>query len=197
MKLYYAPGACSLSDHISLHEAGLPFEHERVDLSTGKTEHGNDFFAVNPKGYVPALELDDGSLLTENVAILDWIGQQAPKLVPEGPLGRTRMLEALAFTGSELHKNFAPFFAEGSEEEKAKASKMLDKRFGEIADTIDGPFLFGERFTVADAYLFVISTWTEHFDLDLPASLRAFQDRVKQRPAVRKAMEHEGLLEEA
>ncbi|WP_156842154.1 glutathione S-transferase N-terminal domain-containing protein [Novosphingobium aquimarinum] len=197
MKLYYAPGACSMADHIALHEAGLTFTHERVDLKTGKTEHGKDFTEINPKGYVPALELDGGELLTENVAILEWIGQQAPQLVAEGPLGRTRTLEKLAFVTSELHKNFAAFFGGASDDQKQKAADQLTKRFGQIAETIQGPFLFGDRFTVADAYLFVVSTWTDHFDLELPAKLQDFRQQVAQRPAVRKAMEHEGLLEKS
>lgn len=197
MKLYYAPGACSLSDHIALHEAGLPFTHERVDLKSGKTEHGKDFSEINSKGYVPALELDDGNLLTENVAILEWIGQQAPQLMADGSLGRSRTLEALAFVTSEIHKNFAPFFGGASDDQKRKAANQLDRRFGQIADQIKGPYLFGDRFTVADAYLFVVSTWTENFDLDLPDALKAFRSEVEKRPSVRKAMEHEGLLEGA
>jgi glutathione S-transferase len=195
MKLYYAPGACSLSDHIALHEAGLSFDHERVDLKSGETEHGRDFSQINPKGYVPALELDDGSLLTENVAILEWIGQQAPQLMAEGSLGRSRTLEALTFVPSEIHKNFAPFFGGAPDEQKREAADQLNRRFGQIADQIEGPYLFGDRFTVADAYLFVVSTWTDHFELDLPDTLKAFRKQVEQRPSVQKAMEHEGLLE--
>jgi glutathione S-transferase len=106
MKLYLSPGACSLADHIALHEAGLAFDHVRVDLRTKRTEDGRDFHEVNPKGYVPALVLNDGQLLTENVAILFWIAEQAPRLAPGGSLGRTRLIEMLAFIGSELHKPF-------------------------------------------------------------------------------------------
>lgn len=197
MKLYYAPGACSLSDHIALHEAGLPFTHERVDLKTGKTEHGKDFSEINPKGYVPALEFDDGELLTENVAILEWIGQQKPDLMADGPLGRSRTLEVLAFVTSELHKNFSAYFGGASDDQKDKARKQLDKRFGEIGAQIKGPFLFGDKFTVADAYLFVVSTWTDHFDLELPETISAFRKEVEKRPSVQKAMEHEGLLEKS
>ncbi|HWF00707.1 MAG TPA: glutathione S-transferase N-terminal domain-containing protein, partial [Caulobacteraceae bacterium] len=121
MKLYYSPGACSLADHIALHEAGLAFEHERVDLKSKRTEGGEDYAQINPKGYVPALTLDSGETLSENVAILDWIAHQDTALKPSGPLGHTRLLEALAYISTEIHKGFKPFFSGGSGEEKTKA----------------------------------------------------------------------------
>lgn len=193
MKLYYSPGACSLADHISLHEAGLDFEHEKVDLRSKRTEGGLDFLAINPKGYVPALQLDSGEVLTENIAMLDWIAQQAPKLAPDGPMGRTHLLEALAFISTEIHKGFKPFFAGGSDEEKAKAADMLGKRFGQIAGMMQGAHLFGDRFSVADAYLFVMTLWAEKMGVALPEELDQFRDGVGSREAVRTALAHEGL----
>ncbi|HEV2570278.1 MAG TPA: glutathione S-transferase N-terminal domain-containing protein [Beijerinckiaceae bacterium] len=141
MKLYYSPGACSLADHIALQEAGLPFESERVDLRAKKTASGADFNAISPKGYVPALVLGDGELLTENAAILDYVASKAPTLGLEGSLGRTRLLEALAFIGSEVHKNFKPFFAGGSDDEKAKAAENITRRTKYLADNFKGNYL--------------------------------------------------------
>jgi glutathione S-transferase len=143
MKLYYAPGACSLADHIALHEAGLPFEHEKVDLKLKRTESGTDFSQINPKGYVPVLTLDTGETLTENIAILDWIAHQDTALKPPGPMGHTRLLEALAYISTEIHKAFKPFFSGAGEEEKAKASETIRRRFSYLADTMKGEFLFG------------------------------------------------------
>jgi len=125
MKLYYAPGACSLADHIALHEAGLSFDHERVDLKAKRTEGGVDFSTINPKGYVPALTLDSGETLSENIAILDWIAHQDSKLAPSGPMGHTHLLEALAFISTEIHKSFKPFFAGAGDSDKAKAGEMI------------------------------------------------------------------------
>src|SRR4051812_23957165 len=120
MKLYFAPGACSLADHIALQEAGLACDYEKVDLQTKRTETGANFLDINPKGYVPALVLDSGEVLTENIALLDWIAGQTEGLAPGGPLGRTHLLEWLAFISTEIHKGFKPFFAGGSDQEKAK-----------------------------------------------------------------------------
>ena len=138
MKLYFAPGACSLSDHIALHVAGLSFEHEKVDLKTRKTESGADFTAINPKGYVPALTLDSGETLSENIAILDWIAHQSQALKPTGPLGHTRLIEALAYISTEIHKSFKPFFSGAGDDEKAKAGEAIKKRMGYLADTMKG-----------------------------------------------------------
>jgi glutathione S-transferase len=196
MKLYYAPGACSLADHIALHEAGLDFSHERVDLKAKRTESGADYLAINPKGYVPALELDGGTLLTENVAILDWIAGQAPQLAPRGgPIARTHLLEMLAYISSEIHKGFKPFFAGAGDDEKAKAAEQLGKRFAYLADRMQGDYLFGSEFSVADAYLFVMLLWAEKNDVDVPAPFAALRDRVRQRPAVRTALAHESQPE--
>ena len=193
MKLYYAPGACSLADHIALHEAGLPFEHDKVDLKTKRTEAGVDFSTVNPKGYVPALTLDSGETLTENIAILDWIAHEHSKLAPAGPMGRTHLLEALAFTSTEIHKGFKPFFAGASDADKAKAGEMIGKRMGYLADTMKGDYLFGASVTVADFYLFVMLLWAKKFHVEPPARLAAFRDRMMTLASVQKAMKHEGL----
>jgi glutathione S-transferase len=193
MKLYYSPGACSLADHAALHEAGLDFEHVRVDLKARKTEHGDDYAAINPKGYVPALTLDSGETLSENIAILDWIAHQRPALKPDGALGHTHLLEALAFISTEIHKSFKPFFASGSDEDKAKAKAMILKRMDYLAERFDGDFLFGDEVSVADFYLFVMLLWAGKNDIDPPAPLPAFRDRMMALPSVQKAMQHEGL----
>lgn len=194
MKLFYFPGACSLADHIALHEAGLAFEHDKVDLKTKTTEHGSDWATINPKGYVPALMLDSGEVLTENIAVLDWIAQQAPSLKPQGPLGHTRLIEALAFISTEIHKSFKPFFAGGSDEDKAKAGHVIAKRMGYLAERMGGDYLFGAHPTVADCYLFVMLLWAAKQGVDLPEPLPAFRERMMAREGVRKAMQHEGLI---
>ena len=193
MKLYFAPGACSLADHIALHEAGLSFEHEKVDLRAKRTESGADFTAINPKGYVPALTLDSGETLTENVAILDWIAHQDGKLAASGPMGHTHLLEALAFISTEIHKSFKPFFANAADADKAKAGEMIIKRMGYLAGTMKGDYLFGSEVSVADCYLFVMLLWAGKFNVELPAPLPAFRERMKALPSVQKAMKHEGL----
>lgn len=193
MKLYYAPGACSLADHIALHEAGLDFEHERVDLKTKRTEHGQDFKSVNPKGYVPALTFDSGETLTENVAILDWIAHQSPALTPKGPLGHARQLEALAYISGELHKSFGPMFKGGTDEEKSKAKQRVADHLSYMAGTMQGDYLFGDQPGVADFYLFVMLTWATKMGIDMPETLVAFRDRLMGRESVVKAMAHEGL----
>ena len=133
MKLYFSPGACSLSDHIALHAAGLTFVHEKVDLKAKRTESGADFLTINPKGYVPALALDTGEVLTENVAILDWIAHQDTALKPTGSMGHTHLLEALAYISTEIHKGFKPFFSGASDEDKAAAGKTIRKRMDYLA----------------------------------------------------------------
>lgn len=194
MKLYYAPGACSLADHIALHEAGLSFEHEKVDLKTKRTESGIDFTTINPKGYVPALTLNSGETLSENIAILDWIAHQETALKPSGPLGHTHLLEALAYISTEIHKGFKPFFAGASDDDKAKAGETIVKRMGYLADTMQGEFLFGPDLSVADCYLFVMLLWAKKNGLAVPSKLDAFRDRLMERSAVQMAMTHEGLV---
>lgn len=194
MKLYYAPGACSLADHIALHEAGLSFEHEKVDLKAKRTESGADYTTVNPKGYVPALTLDSGETLTENVAILDWIAHQDTALKPSGQMGHTHLLEALAYISTEIHKGFKPFFSGASDDEKSKAGETILKRMAYLSETMQGDFLFGPNVSVADCYLFVMLLWAQKNGLEAPGKLATFRDRMMDRPAVRKAMTHEGLI---
>jgi glutathione S-transferase len=194
MKLYYAPGACSLSDHIALHEAGLSFEHEKVDLKTKRTESGADFTAINPKGYVPALTLDSGETLSENIAILDWIAHQDTALTPAGAMGHTHLLEALAFISTEIHKSFKPFFAGAGDDEMAKAGETIRKRTDYLAETMKGDFLFGPAISAADCYLFVMLLWAKKNGVAVAGKLDAYRDRMMALPSVRKAMTHEGLV---
>jgi glutathione S-transferase len=193
MKLYLAPGACSLADHIALHEAGLEFDRIRVDLRTKRTEDGGDFNAVNPKGYVPALVLDDGQLLTENVAILAWVADRAPKLAPGGELERIRLIEMLAFIATELHKPFVRAFFPTSDAEKAAARQMIAKRFDFIAGRLEGAYLFGSEYSVADPYLYVMLRWARGLEFAVPEPLPAYASRMDARPAVQLALQHEGL----
>lgn len=194
MILYYAPGACSLGDHIALHEAGLTFDAVKVDLQTHTTEDGRDFGTINPKGYVPALVLPNGELLTENIAILSWIADKAPSLQPQGETARYRLLETLAYISTEIHKGFKPFFTPGSTDaQKAKASDTITQRMTLLAGQAKDQFLFGSKVSVADAYLFVMLTWAKKFAVKIPESLSAYADRMRARPAVKLALEEEGL----
>jgi glutathione S-transferase len=191
MKLYYSPGACSLADHIALLEAGLDFELERVDLKSKLTEAGTDFMAVNTKGYVPALVLDSGEIVTENIAVLDWIANQHPALGLGGSMGRTRLLEALAYISTEIHKGFHAYFKGANEEEKAKAEQIIVKRFRWLADRKVGKYLFGNEPTVADFYLFVTLRWAAKFNIGVPEVLMALLIRMMERPHVQSAIEFE------
>jgi glutathione S-transferase len=193
MKLYYAPGACSLADRIALHEAGLAATFEKVDLKSRTTGSGADFTDINPKGYVPVLVLDSGEIVTENIAVLSWIASQAPELVPTGPLAQTRLLEALAFISTEVHTAFKPFFHGGNEADRAKAAEAISRRFALITKTLVGPYLFGARFTVADAYLFVTLRWARQAGVPIPAPLTGYFQRVMERDTVRQALAEEGL----
>ena len=204
MKLYYAPGACSLAPHIVAREAGLRFDLEKVDLRSGKTESGAAFSDINPKGYVPALELGNGEVLTEASALLQYLADQAPQagLVPAaGTFERYRLLEWLGFISTELHKGFAPLWKPDTPEaSKTIAKNNLAKRFAYVDQHLArGPFLLGERFTVADAYLFTISSWANFHALDLTPypNLQAYLERVGARPKVREALSAEGLLKQA
>lgn len=200
MKLYYSPGACSLSPHIIAHEAGIPLTLVRVDTKTKRTAGGGDFTAINPKGYVPALELPNGELLTEGPTIVQYLADQVPdaKLVPPaGSLERYRVQEMLGFINSELHKSFSPLFnPQTVPETRAERIAYLQKRYAFVEQRLaTGPYLFGEQFTVADAYLFTVTNWAAFVNLDLAAfpQLQAFQARVAARPAVQAAMDAEGL----
>lgn len=201
MKLYYSPGACSLSPHIVLREAGLDFTVEKVDLRAKKTESGNDFNAINPKGYVPTLQFDDGNILTEGPAIVQYIADKAPqsKLAPaNGTLERYRLQEWLNFISTELHKNFSPLFNPAFPEEGKKIQREnIAKRFGTLSAVLEkSPFLMGEQFTVADAYLFTVLGWTRMTGIDLSQwpVLQAYHARVAERPNVQAALKAEGLL---
>ena len=201
MKLYYAPGACSLASHIALHETGLPFEIEKVDFATKKTDRGEDFMQINPKGYVPAIKLDDGSILTEGGAILQYIADRQPDsgLAPKaGTMERYRLQEWLTFIGTEIHKTFSPMFNKAAAEEvKASARNLLTKRLGYVETQLaNKPYLMGDKFSVADAYLFTVVSWSKFtgFDLGPFPRLKEYMERVAARPKVRAAMQAEGLL---
>ncbi|CAM3552081.1 glutathione transferase GstA [Rouxiella silvae] len=200
MKLYYKPGACSLSPHIVLREAGIDFTITRVDLATKKTEHGDDFFEVNPKGQIPTLLLDDGTILTEGVAIVQYIADQKPdrQLLPEvGSLARYHALEWLNYVATELHKGFSPLFNPKTPDEfKVVTREALDKKFAYVNSSLKGKqFLLGNRFSVADAYLFTVMGWAKalKFDLSALSDLNEYLDRVASRPAVDAALVAEGL----
>ena len=193
MKLYYAPGACSLASHIVGSEGGLKLELEKVDLKEHKTESGQDFYGINPKGYVPALALDDGSVLTENVALLTFLGDKAD-LTPKGA-DRYRLLEWLAFITSEVHKSFGPLFAQAPDDIAAKAREKILKRLGFIEERMAGGYLMGAAFSPADAYLYVMLRWCEKMGIDTVAlpRLTAFKARMAARPGVRAALTAEGI----
>ncbi|MBA2126311.1 glutathione S-transferase [Hyphomicrobium methylovorum] len=194
MILYYSPGACSLADHIALSEAGLKFELEKVDLKTHTTKDGRDFRNVNPKGYVPALQFDDGSILTENVAILTMIADNYSPLAVPGNLGRYRLIEMLSYISSELHGGFKPLFGSNtSSEDKAQAIKALEKKFEYVASQFKGDYLFGENASAADAYLFVMLLWAGKFGIKVPDVLNAFRDKMRSRPTVSAVLKAEGL----
>lgn len=196
MKLYYSPGACSLADHIALIESGLTFETEQVDLKAKTTASGKDYTTINPKGYVPALALDEGGVLTENIAILSYIADRAGKLMPTSDLGRFRTLEALAYISTELHKGFKPFFMPGSsDEEKSAAKETLIKRLSLFEQALASQqFALGDSFTIADCYLFVMLFWARtKVGLGLAPKLSAYYDRLTARDGVAKALADEGL----
>ncbi|MBL8577966.1 MAG: glutathione S-transferase N-terminal domain-containing protein [Mesorhizobium sp.] len=193
MKLYITPGACSLADHIALTEAGIPVDLIKVDLPTHRTEHGEDFTTVNPKGYVPALVLDDGEVLTENVAIIDWVAGQAPKLTPPGALGRTRNIEMLAFLTTEVHRPFMRFMFSPADAEKEAARAAIDARLTHLAGRIEGDYLFGDTFSGADALFYVMVRWARDGGFELDDRLLAFADRVEARPTVRATLTAEGI----
>ncbi len=200
MKLYFSPGACSLAPHIALREAGLPFETEEVDLGSKKTKNGADYRAVNPKGSVPALELDNGQVLTEAAIVLQYIADKKPeaKLAPPpGTLERYRLQEWLNYIATEVHKGFSPLFnSKIPEAWKQVVMDALATRFDFLTKSLERkPYLTGGAFTVADGYLFTILGWTTYVNIDLGnwPLLKAYVDRVAARPAVRAALKAEGL----
>ena len=200
MKLYYAPGACSLSPHIVLEESGLPFELEKVDLQTKETASGHDFYLVNTKGSVPALELDDGQVLTEGAAIVQYLGDQVPEkeLIPlPKTMERYRVMEWLNFIATELQKSFTPIFNPAYTSCREEAKKTLLRQFDFVDRRLTGKsYVMGERFTVVDAYLFTISTWIEAAELSVDQwkALSAYRKRISERPVVCRAMMAEGLV---
>jgi glutathione S-transferase len=193
MKLYYSPGACSLASHIVASEGGLKLALEKVDLKEHRTASGEDFYAINPKGYVPALKLEDGSILTENVALLTFLGDKAG-LTPKGD-ERYRLLEWLAFITSEVHKSFSPLFQGASDDLAQKARDKILKRLGFIEERLTGDYLMGAAFGPADAYLYVMLRWCEKMGIDIAGlhRLEGFKARMEQRPGVRAALAAEGI----
>jgi glutathione S-transferase len=192
MKLYLTPGTCSQASNIALHEAGIPFEIAKVDKRTKRVD-GVDFTTINPKGYVPALLLDDGQVLTENVAVLQYIADLKPaaKLAPPaGTMDRYRLQEWLSFINSELHKSFSPLFsAEATDDMKTHARSYIAKRLAYLESALgDRTYLMGDEFTIADAYLFTVLDWGRHVGVDIGPKLQAYVDRVRARPHVIEAM---------
>lgn len=203
MKLYYSTGACSLSPHIVLREAGFPFELERVNLASKKTAAGEDYLAVNPKGYVPALKLDSGEILTEGPAIVQYLADKAPgkQLAPEaGTMARYHLIEWLNFISTELHKAFSPLFKPNTPEETKQAARdTISARINIVEKQLQGrDYLTGNQFSVADAYLFTVLNWARpmKFDLGQWPAVEAYMQRVAARPAVHDAMKAEGLIKE-
>ena len=193
MKLYYAPGACSLASHIVAVEGGLALELENVDLKTHRTESGQDYKAINPKGYVPGLQLEDGALLTENVALLSFLGDKTG-LTPAEGMARYRPLEWLGYISSELHKSFVPLFGGDSDAAKAEARKDIQSRLALIEDRLDDDYLMGGAFSAPDAYLYVMLRWCAKMGIELPGPrLTAFKNRMEARAGVAKALKEEGL----
>ena len=198
MKLYFSPGACSLSPHIALIEAGLPYTLELASTKTHKLKDGTDFYTINPLGYVPVLELDNGQRLREGPAIVQYIADQAPasKLAPaNGTFERYKLQEWLTFIGTEVHKSFGPLFKPGtSDEAKEQAKAQILKRLGFIDQELQGKqFLMGEQFTVADGYLFTVCSWTRFVNIDISElpNLSQYLERIAARPSVQKAIAEE------
>jgi glutathione S-transferase len=201
MKLYYSPGACSLSPHIVLRESGLQFEPVLASTKTHKLQDGTDFYTINPLGYVPVLELDNGERLTEGPAIVQYIADQVPdkKLAPaNGTFARARLQQWLNFTTSEIHKTYSPLFnPDVPEAYKTMARAKLVDRYRWVDSQLEGKsFLLGDPFSVADAYLFTVTNWSKHVGVDISGfkNLGAFMGRVAARPAAQEAMKAEGLL---
>ncbi len=196
MKLYYAPGACSLSPHIVAAEAGIALTLEKVDLKAHKTQAGADYYTINPKGYVPALQLDDGEILTEGPAIVQYLADRKPDsgLIPTEGTGRYKVLEWLTFINGEIHKSFAPLFRKAPQDQQAAAKETIQKRFAYAAITLGAKdYLTGTHFTLADAYLFVMLRWAEKMDIPMPANLHHLFERIKARPKVAHVLKAEGL----
>jgi glutathione S-transferase len=204
MQLYFAPGACSLASHITAREAGINLDLKRADTKTKKLEDGSDYLAINSKGAVPALKLDDGQVLTEGVAIMQYLADQKPEsgLAPKyGTLERYRVQEWLNYITSEVHKTFSPLWnPTAAQAVKDYALENLRKKFDWVNAQLTGKkYLTGDSFTVADAYLFTVVNWSNFLGIDLAAwpALKEFQARVAARPKVQEALEAEGLTKKA
>lgn len=200
MKLYYTPGACSLSPHIVAHELGIALQLEKIDLKTKQTDSGADYLAINPKGYVPLLTLDNGELLSEGPAIVQYLADLKPEsglAPPNGTLARYRLQEILTYINSEIHKSYSPLFNPSTTPEvRAEREAYLRKRYALIEKKLgEQPYLIGSSFSVADAYLFTVTNWSNFVKLDLSGfpNVLAFQKRVAERPAVQAALRAEGL----
>jgi glutathione S-transferase len=191
MKLYYSPGACSLADHIALIEVGAKFEAEAVDIKTKRTASGEDYLAINPKGYVPTLVLDDCETLTENIAVLDFIAEQYPQLRRNGALSRTRQLEMLAFISTEIHGAYRALWHGGSEEDLESAKTRIAAHLEFASRQLQGDYLFGDELSVADCYLYVMLRWAGKFGITVPEPLLRLGWRMDQRPAVQAALARE------
>lgn len=200
MKLFYKPGACSLASHIVLRESGVDFTLEKVDLANKHLENGGDFFNINPKGQVPAIQLDDNTLLTEGTAIMQYIADSVPDrqlLAPVGSITRYKALEWLNYVATELHKGFTPLFRPDTPEEyKPVVRAQLEKKLQFIEEALrDKQWINGLRFTIADAYLFTVLRWARAVKLKMDdlSNVNAYMDRVAARPAVIAALTAEGL----
>ena len=200
MKLYYSPGACSLSPHIVLQEAGLKYESVLASTKSHKLQDGTDYYTINPLGYVPLLELDDGKRLHEGPAIVQYLADQVPekKLAPaNGTWERYKLQEWLTFIGTEIHKSFSPLFGSNSDDVKNAAREKIAKRLQYVENELTGKqYLLGDQFTVADAYLFTVTNWAAVTGVDISGftNLGKYRERVGARPAVVEAMKAEGLI---
>jgi glutathione S-transferase len=201
MRLFYAPGACSLSPHIVAQEAGIDLEFEKVDLKTKKTTRGADYLEINPKGAVPALQLDNGEILTEGPVIVQYLADQRPQAglaAAQGTFARYRLLEMLGFINSEIHKGYSPLFNPAiSAAERTETTTYLQKRYRFIESQLQKHiYLLGDQYSVADAYLFTVTNWADSLSVDLSSfpQVLAFQKRIAARPAVQAVMKAEGLI---
>lgn len=192
MILFYYPGACSIANHIALIEVGMPYELISINQEK-RTEDGRDFLAINPKGYIPALETDEGEVLTENAVILNYIAEKSGRLLPEG-ISKWRALEALAFMNSEIHGSYAPFFRNFPEPEKVRARETLEKAFSILSNQMGSKrFLISDELTIADCYLFWVLMVSGRSGVDLPENLKSGYERLRVLPSVSRALSEEGL----
>ena len=195
MKLYYFADGCSLATHIALREAGIVPQLCRVDPQTRIVEgEGRPFPAVNAKGYVPALILEDGSMLTENVALLDWVAQQAEQLKPRSEIDRTRQIEALTFLSTEIHRIFLVYMFVPGEEAKPMLKAAILGRFAHIAERLDTDYMLGDRWSVADAFLYVMLRWAKMSDFGIAPAFSGYLARIEKRPSVQAALAAEGIV---